>query len=197
MTPYPLHRSETSTKVLITLFLVFMVGAFAVAFLNVYDKVGRVPNGIIERYGPETTQSSAEGIYQDGGEAAPAVARVNTFSALIDITHPHIFEMPLVILVLCHFLMRTRLANWAKVITYILSFGGAGGMLATPWLVRYVSVRLAPLLVVSAVALGVAVVVLVAVPLWDMWGARIERSSSLRLNAHPLLEQPPTGRAAR
>ncbi len=110
---------------------------------------------------------------------------------------PHIFEMPLVILVLCHFLMRTRLANWAKVITYILSFGGAGGMLATPWLVRYVSVRLAPLLVVSAVALGVAVVVLVAVPLWDMWGARIERSSSLRLNAHPLLEQPPTGRAAR
>ncbi len=183
MTPYPLHRSETSTKILITSFLFFMIGSFTVAFLNTYDKVGRVPNGIAQRYGPDAVNldstplaTNTDGIYEEGGaiggsadQLSMAVAKLNTYSALLDITHPHIFEMPLVILVLCHFLMRTRLANWAKIITYVLSFGGVAGMLATPWLVRYISIRFAPLLTSSAVALGIAGLALVFVPLWDMW----------------------------
>jgi hypothetical protein len=188
MTPYPLHRSETSTKILITFFMLFMVGSFTVALLNVYDKVGRVPNGVVERYGPDVADPSAEsapaatsagGIYDEAaaGEGAtegaaepPAmVARMNTYSALLDVTHPHIFEMPIIILVLCHFVMRTRLASWAKVLTYALSFGGVAGMLATPWLVRYASVRFAPMMMAAAAALAISAVPLIFVPLWDMW----------------------------
>lgn len=188
MTPYPLHRSETSTKILITLFMLFMVGSFTVALLNVYDKVGRVPNGVVERYGPEAANASTEsatdvtsagGIYDEPAanesanestsEPAAMVARMNTYSALLDITHPHIFEMPIIILVLCHFVMRTRLANWAKVFTYVLSFGGVAGMLATPWLVRYVSIKFGPMMMVSAVALAISAIPLIFVPLWDMW----------------------------
>src|SRR5256885_631274 len=122
MTPYPLQRSETSTKILITLFMLFMVGSFSIALLNVYDKVGRVPNGVVERYGPETADARADrapqvtktgGIYDEpemtASDREVSVARMNTFSALLDVTHPHIFEMPIIVLVLCHFLMRTRL----------------------------------------------------------------------------------------
>jgi hypothetical protein len=203
MTPYPLHRSETSTKILITLFMLFMVGSFTVALLNVYDKVGRVPNGVVERYGPDAADAhtesapevtSAGGIYDAPAAASegpdesvsepPAmVARMNTYSALLDITHPHIFEMPIIILVLCHFVMRTRLANWAKVLTYVLSFGGVAGMLAAPWLVRYVSTEFAPVMMVSAVALAISAIPLIFVPLWDMWmparaRRRVERHSS-------------------
>ncbi|MFP5263174.1 MAG: hypothetical protein ACLGJB_14835 [Blastocatellia bacterium] len=197
MTPYPLHRSETSTKILITFFMLFMVGSFTVALLNVYDKVGRVPNGVVERYGPDVADAPAEsapavtgagGIYDEAaaGEGAteaaaepPAmVARMNTYSALLDVTHPHIFEMPIIILVLCHFVMRTRLANWAKVLTYALSFGGVAGMLATPWLVRYVSVRFAPMMMAAAAALAISAVPLIFVPLWDMWmPARARRAA--------------------
>jgi hypothetical protein len=189
MTPYPLHRSEKSTKILITLFLFFMTGSFSVAFLNMYDKVGRVPHGIAERYGPDSesdlTGSASGGIYDTSGtartERPPAlVAKVNTFSALLDLTHPHMFETPLVLLVLCHFLMRTRLANWAKVGTYVLSFAGVAGILATPWLVRYASIRCASLLPVSAVALGLAALVLIFVPLWDMWVRREGRRAAER-----------------
>jgi hypothetical protein len=191
MTPYPLHRSETSTKVLITMFMLFMVGSFTIALLNVYDKVGRVPNGVVERYGPDAapahteTQSAPEvtstgGIYDEPAamneasnestsEPTAMVSRINTYSALLDITHPHIFEMPIIILVLCHFVMRTRLANWAKVLTYALSFGGVAGMLATPWLVRYVSIRFAPMMMAAAVALAISAIPLIFVPLWDMW----------------------------
>lgn len=169
--------------------MLFMVGSFTVALLNVYDKVGRVPNGVVERYGPEAADARAEstpavtstgGIYDEpaatdeganesAGEPPAMVARVNTYSALLDITHPHIFEMPIIILVLCHFVMRTRLANWAKVLTYALSFGGVAGMLATPWLVRYASVRFAPMMMAAAVALAISAIPLIFVPLWDMW----------------------------
>src|SRR5437773_10826964 len=114
MTPYPLQRSETSTKIMITLFLCFMIGSFSVAFLNVYDKVGRVQSGIAARYGPDTADTGAEpqtnsdGLYGNAtGESDKAVfvAKMNTFSALLDITHPHIFEIPLIILVFSHSLM--------------------------------------------------------------------------------------------
>jgi hypothetical protein len=198
MTPYPLHRSETSTKILITLFMLFMVGSFTVALLNVYDKVGRVSNGVVERYGPDEQVARTEpapevtstgGIYDEPaatnggasegvGEPTAMVARMNTYSALLDITHPHIFEMPIIILVLCHFVMRTRLAAWAKVLTYALSFGGVAGMLAAPWLVRYVSVRFAPLMMAAAVALAISAIPLIFVPLWYMWmPARVRRAA--------------------
>ncbi len=185
MTPYPLHRSDTSTRILITLFLVFIAGSFTVALLNVYDKVGRVPNGVVERYGPDIAAEHTKGapaVTKTGGiydepavandsasERPAAIGRVNTFSALLDVTHPHIFEMPLIILVLCHFLMRTGLASWAKVLAYGLSFGGVAGMLVTPWLVRYVSIRFAPVMLVSAVALALSALPLILVPLWEMW----------------------------
>jgi hypothetical protein len=203
MTPYPLERSETGTKVLITLFMLFMVGSFAVALLNVYDKVGRIPNGVVERYGPEARSvppqagnpspppevtANSGGIYDQAAsptdeaasQAPPAVARMNTYSALLDVTHPHIFEMPIIILVLCHFLMRTRLADWAKIATYASSFGGVAGLLATPWLVRYVSIGFAPLMTVAAIALAISAVPLIFVPLWDMWIPRRRQVVSAR-----------------
>jgi hypothetical protein len=194
MTPYPLHRSERSTKIMITLFLCFMVGSFTIALLNVYDKVGRVKNGIEARYGPDTVETGAaaetaptaapDGIYGSATGATEEsdrsifIAKMNTFSALLDLTHPHIFEMPIIILVLCHFLMRTRLVNWAKVITYFLSFGGVAGMLATPWLVRYLSIKFAPLMLISAVSLAIAALVLIFVPLWDMWAPNKRRNAN-------------------
>lgn len=193
MSPYPLERSDTSTKIMITLFMLFMIGSFTIALLNVYDKVGRAPSGVAERYGPEPARLHAGpgdsstgapavttdtgGIYNESasasdehsGDSAPAAVRMNTYSALLDVTHPHIFEMPIVILVLCHFLMRTKLAEWAKIATYALSFGGVAGLLATPWLVRYVSITFAPIMLISAVALAISAVPLILVPLLDMW----------------------------
>src|SRR5262245_45041898 len=160
MTPYPLSKSDRNTKILITLFLATMAAAFAVAELNVYDKVGRIKNGIAERYGPELArnlsaaepQASATQSAETDGEASEAlpvegempVARMNTFTALLDVSHPHIFEIPVVLFVLAHFLMRTRAAGWFKLTNYLIGFGGVIAFLAAPWLVRYVSLTLAP-----------------------------------------------------
>jgi hypothetical protein len=176
MTPYPLSRSDTTTKVLITLFLLTTLAAFTVAELNVYDKVGRIKNGVVQRYGPEEVDGAAtsnSGQSADTSslplEAEPSVARMNTFTALLDITHPHVFEIPLVLFVLAHFLMRTRAANWFKLANYLLAFIGVTAFLAAPWAVRYLSPRMAPLLYTGAIAVGLSSFIMIAVTVWDIW----------------------------
>lgn len=180
MTPYPLHRSQRNTKILITLFLFSMIAAFAVAGLNIYDKVGRLKGGTAHRYGPERADngpvvpSSAEDeLPLESSPSAPAVepvvARMNTFSSLVDITHPHIFQIPIMLFVLAHFLMRTRVGEWFKLTNYAASFGGMAAFISTPWLVRYWSIGWTPLLFVGASAMGVSVLAMTLVPIWDMW----------------------------
>jgi hypothetical protein len=176
MTPYPLSRSDTNTKILITLFLLTTLAAFTVAELNVYDKVGRIKNGVAARYGPEETAdvtNANPGQTADTSslplETEQPVARMNTFTALLDITHPHVFEIPLVLFVLAHFLMRTRAANWFKLGSYLLAFVGVTVFIAAPWTVRYLSPRMAPLLYAGAIAVGLSSFLMIAVTVWDMW----------------------------
>ncbi len=202
MTPYPLSKSDTNTKVLITLFLVTMLAAFAVAELNVYDKVGRVKNGVAQRYGPEPGGRPEPSKGPAADETLPAsepaepgelplegetlVARMNTFSTLVDVTHSHVFELPLVLFVLAHFLMRTRAAQWFKLSNYLLAFGGITAFLAAPWLVRYISVRAAPTLYAGAAAIGTSVLFMVVVSLWDLWTRPANtRPSSVRSTTAP------------
>ncbi|MBX7221343.1 MAG: hypothetical protein K1Y36_15445 [Blastocatellia bacterium] len=175
MTPFPLAKSDTNTKILITLFLVTIIGTISVAELNVYDKVGRIKNGVVQRYGPEPPAPPPDAALETLPlEALPSendvlVSRMNTFSSLLDITHPHLFEMPLIMFVLAHFLMRTRVREWLKLTTYVTAFGGVLLFIATPWLVRYVSVKMGFLLYVGAVAIGATSLIMVVIPIWDMW----------------------------
>lgn len=174
MTPYPLHRSERNTKVLITLFLLTTLLAFTVAELNVYDKVGRVKNGVAARYGPERESPIGDGAAAESNEPLPLetdplVARINTFSALLDVTHPHIFEMPLIVLVLAHFLMRTRWPGWFKLANYVASFAGMILFLSAPWLVRYVTLKAAAALYIGAIELGISVLLMIVTTTFDLW----------------------------
>jgi len=184
MTPIPLSRSDRNTKILITLFLSTLLTAVAVAELNVYDKVGRFKKGIAVRYGPEKDESPLAGD-SVGSQPLPSekemqVARMNTFSMLLDITHSHIFEIPLVMFVLAHFLMRTRVPEHFKLFNYVASFGGVVTFLSAPWMVRYISVKAAPLLYLGASTMGVTALLMTVVPIWDMW-APVKRP---RLAAH-------------
>jgi hypothetical protein len=71
--------------------------------------------------------------------------------------------------VLAHFLMRTRVPEGFKLLNYVASFGGVVIFLATPWMVRYVSVKAAPLLYLGATTMGVTALLMTVIPIWDMW----------------------------
>jgi hypothetical protein len=187
MTPIPLNRSDRNTKIMITLFLSTLLTAVAVAELNVYDKVGRFRKGIAVRYGPENDESLTAGESASSqslpSESAMQVARMNTFSMLLDITHSHIFEIPLVMFVLAHFLMRTRVPEGFKLFNYVASFGGVVIFLSAPWMVRYVSVKTAPLLYLGAAAMGVTAISMTVVPIWDMWSPVKTRRLSTQIES--------------
>lgn len=170
MTPIPLAYTDRNTRILITLFLVTMLAAIGVAELNVYDKVGRLRSGVVERYGPDSSSSgSSADAASLPSESDALVARMNTFSQLLDVTHAHVFELPLVLFVLAHFLMRSRVAEWFKLANYLGSSLGTILFLAAPWTVRYISVHTAILLYMGAIAVGITAIIMICVPIWDMW----------------------------
>ena len=177
MTPIPLAHIDRNTRILITLFLLTMLVAIGVAELNVYDKVGRLRGGVVQRYGPDASSPDI-GISRPGSPADVAalpsesdalVARMNTFSQLLDVTHAHVFELPLVLFVLAHFLMRTRVTEWFKLANYVVSFFGTILFLAAPWTVRYISAHTAVLLYMGAIAIGISAIIMIVVPIADMW----------------------------
>lgn len=171
MTPIPLALTERNTRILITLFLVTMLAAIGVAGLNVYDKVGRLRGGAAERYGPATSPETGASVDVTSlpSENEALVARMNTFSQLLDVTHAHVFELPLVLFVLAHFLMRSRVAERFKLTNYLVSSLGTILFLAAPWTVRYISVNTAVLLYIGAIAIGITATIMIVVPIWDMW----------------------------
>jgi hypothetical protein len=164
MTPFPLSRSDRNTRILITGFLLSMLVAIGVAELNNYDKVWRTKNGVVQRYGPEV-EADPDAPLQPGD----LVARMNTFSTLLDVTHPHAFEIPLVLFVLAHFLMRCRTPEWLKLASYLASSAGALFFIGSPWLVRYVTPRGAVFFHLGSALIGLSALVMIVVPLWDMW----------------------------
>ncbi len=167
MTPIPLSRTPRNTRILVTLFLLTMLAAFGVAGLNIYDKVARYPKGVVARYGPDT--ESAVDLNSLPAENEAMIARMNSFSQLVDVTHAHAFELPLVMFVLAHFLMRSRVPEWFKLANYVGSSVGTVLFLGAPWLVRYVSAGMAGLFYVGAAGLITSAVLMIAVPIWDMW----------------------------
>lgn len=171
MTPIPLAYTDRNTRILITLFLLTMLAAIGVAELNVYDKVGRLRGGVAQRYGSDAPVQTAPpaDVSALPSEDEQLTARMNTFSQLLDVTHAHVFELPLVLFVLAHFLMRSRVAEWFKLANYVSSSLGTILFLGTPWTVRYISIHMAPALYVGATAVGITAVTMIVVPIWDMW----------------------------
>jgi len=86
------------------------------------------------------------------------------FQSLIDLDPPACLRDAASILVLCHFLMRTRLVIGRRLLPICSLSVGLPGMLATPWLVRILSIKFAPMMLVSVISLAVAAIVLVFVP---------------------------------
>jgi hypothetical protein len=77
--------------------------------------------------------------------------------------------MPLVFLVLCHVFYMTATPEWLKRGLTWTVFLAALGEIGAPWLVRFVSAKFAILMALSGSFMGMGMLVLVAVPLYELW----------------------------
>jgi hypothetical protein len=111
---------------------------------------------------------------------APLVVPV-TYRKLLEVTHFHLFTMPVVLLIVGHLFLATGLSDRSKLAWIVAGSVSVGAHLATPWVVRYLGGGLAILHAVTGLLLTITMTVLTLYPVLAMWrgdrtGAPAKRS---------------------
>jgi len=151
---FKLWRAPFQTRVLLTLFNGMIVLATGVGILMYRVRTGLSATGARDYYlGNEGTAS-----------AGKELQFARSFKELLDVTHDHAFSQPFLFFVLCHIFALTRVSDRLKITVYVASFGSVLIDLASP-----LSPAFAPLQVVNSVVMSLALLVLLAVPTYEMW----------------------------
>ncbi len=93
------------------------------------------------------------------------------YRKLLEVTHFHLFTVPVFMLILTHLFMLTGLSARAKQGWITLGWGSATLHMLAPWLVRPGGRHLAVLFPLSGALLLLSGLVLTIYPAWVMWRA--------------------------
>lgn len=159
---FTLWRAPLPTRVLLTLFSGTIVVATAVSVVMYRVRTGLTPGGALRWYlGNEAS-----------ARAGDEMQFARSFKELLDVTHSHAFSQPFLFFVLCHIFALTRASDRVKIAVYVASFASIVVDLGAPYLIRFVSPAWAPLQVANGVVMCAALIVLLAVPMYEMWWYR-------------------------
>lgn len=148
-----LSSLQWETKFIYTIFLIFCLISYII--------IGTI---IATRSGFSSEQAIT---YYTGNEENDVYGK--TFGELIDLTHFHLFSIPLFIFVQGHIFLLSSWQRKIKIIIIVASFFGAALYIAAPWLIVYVSRSLVFLILLSRVLLGLTLLIFLCVPLKEMW----------------------------
>lgn len=149
---------QPATRFTLALLLVFALASYAVMVCLGLARSGLTPESIMQYYAgahPEEAKSSGE---------------------LLEITHFHLFAMPMLLFVLGHVFLMCRWpgATLRRAIV-LAAFAGAACDLAAPWLVIHVGPACAWVKVGGRLLLAPALLVMTLIPLWEI--ARAPRAT--------------------
>jgi hypothetical protein len=88
---------------------------------------------------------------------------------LLEVTHFHLFSMPVYLLILSHLFMLARITDGSKAAWIIVGTLSVVAHIAAPWVVRAQGASALWLYAVSGVLMTLSFMVMSAVPLWEMW----------------------------
>jgi hypothetical protein len=88
---------------------------------------------------------------------------------LLEVTHFHLFSMPVYLLILSHLFMLSRAGERAKLFWIALGTLSVAAHMAAPWIARSGAASAGMAYGASGGAMMVALLVLTFVPLWEMW----------------------------
>ena len=156
---FKLWRAPLQTRVLLTLFSVMMVAATAIGIVMYRVRTRLTPAGTRDYYlGNEATAGAGE-----------EMRFARSLAELLDVTHPHAFSQSFLFFILCHLFALTRVPDRWKIVVYVASFGSVAVDLAAPYLIRFVSPAFAPLQIANGALMTATLLVLLGVPLYEMW----------------------------
>src|SRR6476469_2494853 len=149
---FRLRDTDRHIRLLSTLFLLLMLAGFAFSFFWAHSMTGLSPQGIADHY--------------RGNDAT--FGEPMSFRELAEITHFHLFTMPVVFMILIHVLYLTMASNTIKASMTWLAFGGVFLDLVSPWLITYVSPIFVVTMLTGDLLMTVAFLVMLVIPLYDM-----------------------------
>jgi hypothetical protein len=146
-----LRSLQPSTRFAYTLFLVFSLASYGVMIALAAGRSGFSP-------------ASVGDYYAGGGDRY-----AKTAGELLELTHFHLFSVPLLLFVQGHLFLMTRWPQSLKKWIVIAAFTGAALDLAGPWLIVYVSRSFWVAKLAARVLLGPSLLLFTIVPLVEMW----------------------------
>ncbi|MBH0179159.1 MAG: hypothetical protein HP491_15190 [Nitrospira sp.] len=145
---FKLRDSDRHIRLLYTLFLLLMLAGFVFSFFWAHSMTSLSPQGIADHYRGSDPMS---------------------FRELAEITHFHLFTMPVVFMILIHVMYLTSASHGLKA---AVTWGGLGGVildLLSPWLISYVSPIFVVTMLTGDTLMTVSFLVMMTVPLYEMW----------------------------
>ncbi len=147
------QETNTAVKIASACLILFLLAGLLSSVAHGIEKIGFSPRTVATYY----LGSEEEMIYP------------KELSELKESTHVHIFMIPLIFYILCHLFAQTSLPTPWKVATILLTFANIAGFLAAPYLIRYLSPRLAVMLPLHEVIFLVCAGILTVVPLREVF----------------------------
>ncbi len=150
---FRLRDTDRHIRLLYTLFLLLILAGFIFSFFWAHSMTSLSPQGIADHY--------------RGSDAT--FGEPMSFRELAEITHFHLFTMPVLFMILIHVLYLTNTNPGLKVAMTWAGFGGVMLDLLSPWLISYVSPIFALTMLTGDILMTVSFLVMMAVPLYEMW----------------------------
>jgi hypothetical protein len=168
-------------KLVYTGFGLFALLAILVSVMFYEDLVGPKTAGVGGYYAGGSATAPKEtpqgGAAPSGGPAielpsdaeAPRLTVAVTYRKLLEVTHFHLFTIPVFLLIIAHLFMLTGLSTRAKSVWIIGGWLSSLLHLLAPWLIRYGSASLSPLFPISGGLMALSLTVMTAYPIVVMW----------------------------
>ncbi|HEX9102357.1 MAG TPA: hypothetical protein VF997_09145 [Polyangia bacterium] len=171
-------------KLIYSGFGLFSLAAIVVSMMFYEDLVGPKTAGVAGYYAGAAQHAGAPPPTLPGGpkidmpeEPAPTSEQLTvavTYRKLLEVTHFHLFTVPVFLLIIAHLFMLTGLSSTAKTAWIVTGWLSAFLHLLAPWLIRYGSASWSLLYPTSGALMGVALTVMTVYPLVVMWLPRRE-----------------------
>jgi hypothetical protein len=150
---FQLRTASLEIRVAYTAFLVLMVPGVASLLVLSFGRVGLAPDAIAA--------------YYRGGDGEMSFPR--TFWQLLEVSHFHLFSVPVVVLILSHLLYAAVVSSRLRMVLTVVTFAGALLEIAGPWAVRYVAGGFAYALLAGWFLLGGGMATIILLTLVAMW----------------------------
>ena len=172
-------------KLIYTGFGLFSLAAIVVSMMFYEDLVGPKTAAWPATTRARRTQRAAARATADGGgphidmpeepvATSEQLTVAVTYRKLLEVTHFHLFTLPVFLLIIAHLFMLTGLSSTAKTVWIVGGWLSALVHLAAPWLIRYGGAAWSFTYPTSGALMGLALSVMTVYPMIVMWLPRRE-----------------------